>query len=647
MSETPQARRGSPPLLFLLILILISALTSIIISPETGDLARAAGRERVDYDDFMPLSAVKRGMRGTGKTVVHGTKVEEFGVEVLGVLKGDLGAGDLILVRVSGKPVEETGGISAGMSGSPVYIDGKLVGAISMAYQMSDHFIGAVTPIDNMLKLFEMVTPGTRTGMVVPGMVPVSTPVMVSGITGRALDLLSSRLKSRGNFILVPAGGPSSGTPGGARAEPYTGAGSSVSTGGTGAPGGDLIPGSAFGIQLVRGDANVMAIGTVTYRQGDSFLGLGHPFMAKGNVNFFASGAYIHCVVPSVLMPFKIGTPTQPAGMITQDRTAGVLGDAGASPKGIAVTIKVDDRNLKRTREFRAEVVPDEDLAPDLITVLALQAVDATSDRVGRGTSRVKFEIRAKGLENPMVRENMFFSQHDVAASSVAELGEAISLLMTNEFKDLEIQEVTARLDIDEGRVSASIEDATVKETNIKPGDTVHIEVKIRPFRAEPVTRVITLTIPEDTAPGSLYVTVRGGGVTPGGQEAHKPDGGKEPFKEGEKGKWDALEKMVKDFSEREKNNDIVAEFYPSPGDSSEAGNSGGPGGQGSESGDKGPVPTSLESEPIKAKVSTEYVIEGFKEIELQVGEAGEPKAARLTEGETGAVGSAVKKWYD
>ncbi|NPV54406.1 MAG: hypothetical protein HPY71_12970 [Firmicutes bacterium] len=692
MGKTRKSRRPSLVLL-LLVLLLTSALAALVLP---GPQVRSAGRDWPPRDDFMPLSAVKRGMHGIGKTVVQGTKVEEFGVEVLGVLEGDLSEGDLILVRVSGKPVEAAGGISAGMSGSPVYIDGKLVGAISMTYQMSDHFIGAVTPIESMLKLFEMADPikvggGIAEGIAagaapgVPGMVPVSTPVMVSGITGRALDILSSRLKKRGNFMLVPAGGVPAAEP--ATTSSYVGAGhtgappASASASG-GSEDDSIAPGSAFGIQLVRGDANVTAIGTVTYKWGDTFLGLGHPFMAKGGVNFFASGVYIHCVVPSMLMPFKIGTPTQPAGMITQDRTAGVLGDARANPEAIAVKVKVNDRNLKRAKEFKAEVVPDEDLAPDLITVLALQAIDATSDRIGRGTSLVKFEVAARGLENRLVRENMFFSQHDIAASSVMELGEAVSLLMTNEFKDLDIQEVTAQLDIDERRVSASIEGAAVKETSVKPGDTVHIEVKIRPFRAEPVTQVIALTIPEDTAPGSLYVTVRGGGVAPGDEEARRA-GGKEPPKEGEKGKWDALDKMVKDFSERERNNDIVAEFYPNPGDLGASGVSNGLGGQGGggHEGDKEPPPgppgakrraqpgespasapaVPLDSEPIKSKISTEYVIEGYKEIEIQVSEAGEAKPEPGPEGETGAKSvdagppegeagipsSSAKKWYD
>ena len=217
---------------------------------------------------IMGLEEVKPGMHGVAKTVISGTKIEEFGVEVLGIMKDKGPSGDLILVRTYGDLIEKTGGIAQGMSGSPVYINGKLIGAIGYGWSLTDHKTGMVTPIGDMLKLLDSplaVPPSSEA----TNLQPLATPLMVSGFGERALSMLGEQLKP---YSLVPyaAGEPSQGVT-------YP----------------SLEPGSAVGVQLVQGDVSVGALGTVTYVDDKKVLAFGHPFLKKGNVGYYMSNAYI------------------------------------------------------------------------------------------------------------------------------------------------------------------------------------------------------------------------------------------------------------------------------------------------------------------------------------------------------------------
>src|SRR5690606_26444690 len=406
---------------------------------------------------FFSIEALEPGMRGTAKTVVRGTEVETFEVEFLGVLPQAGPSGDLILIRASGDVIDRTGGIAAGMSGSPVYIGDKLVGAIGYGFDFADHRIGMVTPIEDMLAVMKLIDAGAAaegTGVLeargegtpqahdvpraavlarnlaeaealaaalpedVRVFVPLQTPVLASGFSARALSRLQQRLAPL-NLTPVQAGG------------------TAVSVDNV-----KLEPGSAVGVQLMRGDMSLTAMGTVTYVENDRFVAFGHPFTNLGSVNFLTTGAYVHYVVPSVSIPFKIGSPTAPIGSIRQDRGAAIAGELGPLPYMVPVSVTVHDRDRGTSRTTEFSIVNDERLLVELAVAGALSALDRSLDRLGPGTARVVFQIRGEGMPRPLVRDNMWYSQFDVAAAALIEFLEAMDLVVHNRFAPLTITRI-------------------------------------------------------------------------------------------------------------------------------------------------------------------------------------------------------------
>lgn len=581
--------------------------------------------------EFFPLSSVRKGLRGIAKTVVEGTKVDTFDVEVLGVLKGAGPAGDLILIRASGKVIDQTGGIAAGMSGSPVYIDGKLLGAIGFGFNMADHTVGMVTPVADMMRVMELAekvpeqkVPGQTNkallevqplgsvgvGSIMPFvdgdiklgdkvisgvavaptpvaakelqqklgdsvlvMAPVATPVLVGGLGDRAFQRLQSLLAGY-PITLVRAGA--------------SGRASSMTTSSADpAAHTEIEPGSAFGAQMVRGDVDLTAIGTVTAVSGNHFVGFGHPFLNKGSVDFYATGAYIHLIVPSIEAPFKLGSPTEPIGTLSQDRAAAVGGRLGSMPSFIPLSLRVRDVDTGRITETNVEVARDELLTVPLVAVAALQGLDRSIDRIGAGTAQVTFEIEGDGLSKKITRDNMVYSPFDVSAMALFETLDALEMVLSNPFEAVRATGVRLDLRVETARKTARIEKAGISESEVAPGESVDVEVTLRPFRGKPETKVIRLTIPKDTPTGDVMVTVRGGGEgypffkgaipaipdenSQGQTEEDKADPTQVPTMGAT-----SLEELVNQFLEREKNNDLVAEFYPPYDGGSEAGRSAG-----------------------------------------------------------------------
>ncbi|HWR44350.1 SpoIVB peptidase S55 domain-containing protein [Sporomusa sp.] len=495
--------------------------------------------------EFMPVDQIVKGMHGTAKTVVAGSQIEEFGVEVLGVMKQKGPSGDLILVRTYGDVIERTGGIAQGMSGSPVYINGKLVGAIAYGWSLTDHKIGMVTPIADMLKLWELN--GGQAELQAPtAEAPgnaVSTPLMASGFGEQALKMLADKLKP---YNLTP----------------YAVSGS-MSDANNGIAYKTVEPGSTVGVQLVRGDISLGALGTVTYVEGDKLLAFGHPFLKKGKVNYFLTDAEVYTTLNGMENSFKVGTSTETIGMITQDRGAGIAGTFGKFPNIVPLRISVTDKTLGRTNDLWAQVVQDEELAPVLSAVSVFNAIEKTTDRVGSGTARISFEISAAGIPGEVLkRENMFYTQGNVGELAVAEVHEALALLTGNQFNAVNIMDVKVNVTVDSERRTATIIEAKANTAVAKPGDKVDIAVKIKPFRNDPVTRHITYTVPKEQQPGTLMLSVRGGGMVSVAQLVGKRQNGEEDFSKlfMTKAKPKSLEEAVKELVNRDRNNDIVVE---------------------------------------------------------------------------------------
>ena len=494
--------------------------------------------------EFLPVDQITKGMHGIAKTVVAGNAIEEFGVEVLEVMKQKGPAGDLILVRTYGDVIERTGGIAQGMSGSPVYINGKLVGAIAYGWSLTDHKIGMVTPIADMLKLWEIADGQAEQKVPEQELAAMSaaTPLMVSGFGEQALKMLADKLKP---YNLTP----------------YAVSGS-IDDANNGIAYKTVEPGSTIGVQLVRGDVSVGALGTVTYVEGDKILAFGHPFLKRGKANYFLTDADVFTTISGLENSFKVGTSTEAIGVINQDRGAGVAGKLGKFPGIVPLRISVTDKNLGQTNDMWAQVIQDEELAPTLAAVSVFNAIEKTTDRVGSGTAKISFEISANGIPGQALkRENMFYTQGNIGELAVAEVHEALALLTGNQFSAVDIMDVKVNVAIDTERRTATIIEAKAATDPVKPGDKVDIAVKLKPYRNEPITRHITYTVPKDQQAGTLMLAVRGGGMVSMAQLLGKRQNGEEDLtKLFIKARPKSLDEAVNELVNRDRNNDLVVE---------------------------------------------------------------------------------------
>lgn len=544
--------------------------------------------------EIMPTSQIIKGMKGVGKTVISGVTIEEFSIEVLGFLRES--NQDLILVRLSGPLIEITGGLAAGMSGSPIYIDGKLIGAVSYGWSLTDHRLALVTPIERMLKVLnlnkqasespksikvdlDLIKSDLSTSLGVEkrivfsqplkieeqiyhqlyicqssgeaqnlpldntlALYPVKTPLLVSGLNGRALERLMDDLEG---FELIPL---------------QTGSGDypdhHLSP--------DLEPGSSICVQLVRGDIGVSTIGTVTYRRDNQILAFGHPFLNLGSVEYFLSSAEILAVVKSLDMPFKLGVPTGLQGMITEDRQGGLGGQLGLMPKIIPVNIQIEDFDLQNLQEYQFQIIRDEQIVLSLMMSSILQTIDTAIDRKGYGTSQVKLEIVADNLPNQLLRyENMYFSNHDIAADSLVDVRYLLDLLISNPFEQVNPVSIELLIQVEQNRQVALIEEVRLLNDQLSPGDTAEIEVTFRPFRAKPFKHLYQLELPEKLETGPATLSVASGFYGTSQAVDYQPPEREDESHFVEREYVKDLEEILEQYSKKPKNNQLVIEILP------------------------------------------------------------------------------------
>lgn len=522
---------------------------------------------------FMPVSEIKPGMKGIGKTVFHGTQIETFHVDIIDIVKGEGGISHFILANLSGDKIKDGGGIAEGMSGSPVYIDNRLVGAVSHAWEMSEHNLCLVTPIQEMLEIFNLPYNNSYTTsqeyklnnslcftrekankIIVKNSVknnifseladreeiifyPIVSPIIINGIKGRTLERLSSALKK---FNLMPVQG--------------IGFSENIDINFQEVgerPSNKIEAGSAIGIQLTRGDVNITSIGTVTYREGDKVLALGHPFLKKGEVSFLLSEVYIYHSLPNMVMPFKLGAPLNLIGKIVQDREAGILAILNSYPRIIPLKIQVTNINTELSYQTGVQIINDYDLLEPLVSNITVQAIDNALDRIGAGTAQVEIEIKSEREGQELFRKNMYCSSDDIAIQAITEIPEIIDLIVNNYFEMVNLTEINIDIKIDNKKKIGKIEEIVLENSSIKPGDYLEAKIKIRPFRGDLIEKTITIQIPSDTPPGEALLMVNGGGELYNQQE-ELVDIGTQDYK--------SLEEILKDISDWPRGNQIIAE---------------------------------------------------------------------------------------
>jgi outer membrane protein assembly factor BamB len=472
--------------------------------------------------DVYPLREVEAGQRAVAKSVFHGTKIESFNMEVIGVLEKFDGTRSVILGRIlDGPVVARKSGVVGGMSGSPVYIDGRLVGAIALTWPWSKEPIAGITPIEDMLAAWEpksvrTAEPAARAGVgslsgalmvegkainrvhVSPGptaepdppgvmtLVPLGGFVQVSGFNTRSMRRLSTLLEPYGLHVIPGASG------GERRMRP------------------PLVPGAALGARVVGGDFDMTAIGTLTVLQDDRVLAFGHPIFQRGDVDFPMTGGYVHDILPSLFFSSKIAAPTQEVGRICTDHPSAVAGEVGTRANLLPVSVEVEDRECGRARRFEIEVARLRELTPGIVAGAVMTAIDETRGRVMRGTSQVEVEVEVKG--RPTIRrQDLVYSQMDAAAAALAPVLEPLITLSESPFGRLPPDSVRVKVEVEEARKTASIERVTVARSRVTAGDDVTLNVTLRPYGEDAVSVPATFSLPPDLPRGQIRIAITGG----------------------------------------------------------------------------------------------------------------------------------------
>ncbi len=584
-----------------------------------------AAQARVDMID---VSELRPGMKGNGLTVFGGVEPESFDVEVIGTIRRGGQLGDMVLVRVSGAAVQEAGGVAEGMSGSPVYVDGRLAGAIAYVFPGSDHFVAGVTPIADMLRMLDYPDAANApAGIGASGEGPAgaraAASVVVSGLSGRALGRLSKALEQYGTTVrpAVSFG---------------LGAGAAASESAAGdRPAQKIKPGSAIALQLAQGDVEVTAFGTVTYVEGDKFLAFGHPVLGNGTTDLAASSALVHGVIKSDSTPFKVLSSTGWVGAFTQDRLSGVAGRLGRQAGLIPVSVTVIDKETGRERTVSAQVAPEESLVADIFGSSALAAFDGTLDRVGAGTATVELRVELAGRQ-PYERVDTFWSNSDVAGAAVSDAFDTVDLIAGNAAEHAGIERITLKAQVGADRRTAMIEKARVLQKVARPGDQVEVEVTLRVFRGPRVTRVLSLVIPDDIGSGIVSLMVRGGSVS----VEDELDGWTTSVDEL---LYMDVDDMLAELGSRPLGNDIVLELEPYLADEPEIDMSVPVGSElrrdavsGRDSDHKAADSQAdaeeLFSKPVSVRVPTDWVVQGVKwlTIEIESGTETDPEIEEL-----------------
>lgn len=277
-----------------------------------------------------------------------------------------------------------------------------------------------------------------------------------------------------------------------------------------------LAPGSAVGVAVSYGDFSVGATGTVTAVDGKRVLAFGHPFLHKGNVNYFMTDAKVVGTISGPTDGMKIASIGNIIGRINQDREAGVAGIIGAFPESVPMRVRVKDTSLGYDRKFAAQIAYDEDFLPVLVPGIAYAAMGKTSDTIGEATANLKFTIRTTaGEDGKIERSNMYYTASDVGQDSVGELAQVMTLLCQNAEEEADVTSIDVDIEMESTRKTASLISAVPEKPSAKPGETVNFRTTIKPFRREKEELLIPYHVPESQAPGVLSLDVRGGSFIP------------------------------------------------------------------------------------------------------------------------------------
>lgn len=515
---------------------------------------------KLSPSEYIPVSEVRPGMTGYGLTVFKGVKISRFGVKVVGVMPQADAGRPLVLVMLSGGPItERKANLIQGMSGSPIYINGRLLGAFALGESTGREPLGMVRPIEDMVDAFDPHLPtkpvfaagppaasGAVPAMNLPGgpadfsaFRPLPVPIVGAGVGQKSVDRLNPWLAPFGARAVA---GPGGGSTPGSQTPPWFPRGVR------------LEPGSSIAVSLMQGDVDYTAIGTVTYRKGNRILAFGHPFLQIGPAEYPASTAYIHDVFSSIVVSHKIGSPIETVGTIQQDGPFSVGGLVHRLPHMVPLTMRVTDDNTKRTRDFKVRMVDHPLLTPGLVLSAAQELIDRVRSFPGEAMVDVSFTVRPEGFE-PIKKTNTYFGPSFPSDVALDDLNQSLLILAQNPFEPVRIKSVDLSVRIRSGHNTATVERAWVEKNKVQPGDTLTVQTRVKPWKKASETRSVSIKIPENAPTGAAQVVVFGGATGFGGvTNANAPIVGSSVSTSTSVAN---LKQYIRTFEEREDNNEL------------------------------------------------------------------------------------------
>ena len=484
----------------------------------------------------MSVGEVRPGMVGVGRTVFDGTHVEEFKAHIIGVLENVIGTHrNLILAKLEGGPLANTG-VIAGMSGSPVYIDGRLVGAVSYALgAFSKEPIAGITPIAEMTDsttFSDVRAPGTKVKVEYPltrdaltaafrkalnwnrpfaerpgdaqltgvsavaglggeqiGTLlrPIATPLVMSGFEPDVADVFTGAFREQG---FVPTGGSAAGFKNGEA--PFEG---------------PLKPGDAIGVMLVGGDLQLGGTGTVTHIDGDRVYAFGHPMYNLGPTEFPMTRAYVYTVLPSLFSSMKLSSTGEVIGTFLQDRATAIAGRLGAGPRMIPVTITLESSRQPK-HSFHFTVVNDQLFGPLMTYASILNTLGSYERQFGSASFTVRGKADVK--KHNEITFNNIFAGDQSSLNAAAYVVAPITYLMGNDYEKVDVEGVDITFATTEEPKTATLERVWLDDPRPRAGRTVPLKVLFRTYRGDEVVRTLPIEIPAN-ASGSLSILVSDG----------------------------------------------------------------------------------------------------------------------------------------
>jgi len=453
---------------------------------------------------IFPLREVRAGQHAIGKTVFQGNKIEEFQVEILGILENVGPRQNVILARLSGGPLAETG-VMQGMSGSPVYMDGRLMGAVALAFNFSKEPIAGIRPIEEMLAVGDSGQPpaapkvasnkaASNADAFGSKLIDIATPVSFSGFTAGTLDQFAPQLKKLG---LEPRQGVSSG----GKLPPKLGTPAS------------LRPGDMIAVELLSGDMSVGAEGTVTAVDGKRIYAFGHQFMSVGNTELPFARAEVITLLPNLNSSFKISSPLEWMGAITEDRSTSIYGEVGRKAETIPVSLTVKD-GRRAPLVYHMQMIQDRVLSPYLVQTAVYSAMDATERTLGLASYSLRGGVEFVDGAPPLKLDNTYAGDYNVPLQASSGVSAPLASILGAGFDALKIKSINLEIEASERKRFLQVDQITASPKQVHPGGTVELAVTLTGENGLEEQKSVRYRVPVGAPAGALNFTVSDGSLS-------------------------------------------------------------------------------------------------------------------------------------